>query len=260
MNQVKTFNDVQVFACGPVAVVRFERPPHNYFNFDLLVSLADAFDFVDAQPDFRASVLASQGRIFCAGGNFNDSNVDVADQSLSDRIYRVAMRLYRVGKPIVAAIQGAAIGGGLGLALVADFRVAAGQARLSANFAQLGIHAGFGMTATLPSVVGHQNAALLLYTGRRITAEHALEIGLVDVLAGPEGALHDAIELAKEIASSAPLAVHSMRKAHRESLIDRVQEAVLREAQEQVWQFQTADFEEGLNAMTERRPPVFRGK
>ena len=144
--------------------------------------------------------------------------------------------------------------------MIADFRIASEQARLSANFAQLGIHAGFGLTATLPSVVGQQTAAMLLYTGRRLNAAQALEIGLIDSLAGPEGPVHDAIALATEIASSAPLAVQSMRDAHREPLLKRVRDALQREAQEQRWQFQTADFREGLSAMTERRPPVFQGK
>ena len=90
------------------------------------------------------------------------------------------MRLFRTRKPIVAAIQGAAIGGGLGVAMAADFRIAAPEARFSANFARLGFHHGFGLSVTLPAAVGGQHAAELLYTGRRITGDDAVAIGLVD--------------------------------------------------------------------------------
>lgn len=258
-NPMPTHKEVHIELRGAVGIVTFDRPEHNYFNFDLLVALADAFEYLDAQPEIRATVLASKGRVFCAGGNFNDGNVDVSDRSLSERIYAVAMRLFRVKKPMIAAIQGAAIGGGLGLALVADFRIGAPQARFSANFAKLGIHAGFGMTATLPRLIGPQKASLLLYTGRRIKAEEGLALGLIDALAGPAGALEDAIALATEIAQCAPLAVGSMRNALRGPSVEEVHDAMQREAKEQQWQFQTADFKEGLAAITEGRQANFRG-
>ena len=97
-------------------------------------------------------------------------------------LYKEATRLFRARKPVVAAVHGAAVGGGLGLALVADFRVTCAEARFSANFNRLGFHPGFGLTTTLPRLVGPQQAALLFYTGRRIAGDEAVRIGLADLL------------------------------------------------------------------------------
>jgi enoyl-CoA hydratase/carnithine racemase len=177
-----------------------------------------------------------------------------------DHIYRHAVRLFRCPLPIVAAVQGAAVGGGLGLALVADFRVASAQSRFSANFNRLGIHPGFGLSVTLPRVVGPQQAALLFYTGRRIGGGEAHAIGLVDVLAEGEGLREAALSLASEIAQSAPLAVMSTRATLRRGLADAVAAATEHELAEQHKQFATEDFAEGVKAMAERRLPMFRGR
>src|SRR6185436_1909247 len=138
-------------------------------------------------------------------------------------LYSEAVRLFRCKKPVVAAIQGAAIGGGFGLALVADFRVASPDARFGANFVKLGIHPGFGLTHTLPRVIGQQKAALMFLTGRRLTGEEALAWGLVDKLVAPESLRAEAMGLAQEIAENAPLAVQSTRATLRGDLGDKVQ-------------------------------------
>src|SRR5690606_13245125 len=134
-----------------------------------------------------------------------------------------ASRLFRTRKPIVAAVHGAAIGGGLGLACVADFRVTCQEARFSANFTRLGFHPGFGLTATLPRLVGPQMAALLFYTGRRIPGDEAVRIGLADLLV-PQAEVRSAAEaLATEIAQSGPLAVVATRETLRRGLADAVE-------------------------------------
>jgi enoyl-CoA hydratase/carnithine racemase len=159
----------------------------------------------------------------------------------------------------VAAVQGAAIGGGLGLALAADFRVAGPAAKFAANFAALGIHPGFGLSVTLPRVAGHQAAADLLLTGRRVRAEEALALGLVDRLCAADDLPRVARELAAEIASSAPLAVVSVRRTLRADLIAQVSSAVQHERDEQRKLFRTQDFQEGVRAVSERRPGRFQG-
>src|SRR6202030_4695081 len=113
---------------------------------------------------------------FCAGANF------AGDTPAEGDLYEQAVRLFAAGLPLVAAVQGAAVGGGLGVALSADFRVATPETRFSANFARLGIHHGFGITVTLPLVVGHQRALEMLYTGDRLGGEQAHAIGLCDRL------------------------------------------------------------------------------
>jgi enoyl-CoA hydratase/carnithine racemase len=157
-------------------------------------------------------------------------------------------------------VQGGAIGGGLGLACSADFRVGAPEARFTSNFAQLGFHHGFGLTLTLPLVAGRQKSLELLYTGKRIGGEEAFEIGLLDRLVPLDELRQAARELAREIASSAPLAVQSIRKTMRGDLAEAFRAATVHEGSEQIWLRQTADFQEGIKASAERRAPVFQGR
>src|SRR6059058_3978031 len=159
-----------------VTLVEFTRPPHNYFDGALIGAIADAYEQLEHGGSCRAIVLCSEGKNFCAGANFASKNPAEGD------LYEQAVRLFAGSLPVVAAVQGAAIGGGLGVALSADFRVACPESRFSANFARLGIHHGFGVTVTLPRVVGEQRALELLYTGARLRGEEAHRIGLCDRL------------------------------------------------------------------------------
>ncbi len=238
-----------------VATVEFDRPPHNHFDVDLIAALADAYEALDEDPACRAIVLCSAGRHFCAGANFAGPG-----EAGGDALYVQAVRLFASATPVVAAIQGAAIGGGLGLALSADFRVASPASRFAANFARLGIHHGFGLTVTLPAVVGAQAALELLYTGRRVKGEEAYALGLCDRLAADDGLRDAAHALAGEIAASAPLAVRSIRQTMRGELPERVRAATQREAEQQAELFASEDFREGVRATAERRTPGFIGR
>lgn len=257
-----TISDVTVHFDGAVATVEIGRPPHNFFDIPLIQRLADAFEDLEADRRCHAIVLAAQGTAFCAGANF--ANRDATPEQRSPRavnpLYGEALRLFACSKPVVAAVHGAAVGGGLGLALVADFRVSCAEARFSANFNRLGFHPGFGLSVTLPRLVGLQQAALLFYTGRRIGGDAALAIGLVDQLVPQDQVRAAAQRLAQEIATSAPLAVQSTRTTLRQGLVEQIRVAVARESAEQNAQFKTADFREGVAAMAARREPKFSGE
>ncbi|GAA5232281.1 enoyl-CoA hydratase/isomerase family protein [Verticiella sediminum] len=237
-----------------VGLLELAHPPYNYLNAPLLAALADTLEAFDADPGVRCIVLAARGRAFSAGADFGGGAND------PESLYTQAMRLFRTSKPVVAAVHGAAIGAGLGLALAADFRVTCSQARYSANFNRLGFHPGFGLSVTLPRLLGPQQASLLLYTGRRIDGTEAVRIGLADVLAEEDKVRVHALALAAEIAASAPLAVTSTRATLRAGLADEVQRVNERERKLQLAQFATEDFREGVQAMAERRLPQFRGK
>jgi enoyl-CoA hydratase/carnithine racemase len=157
-------------------------------------------------------------------------------------------------------VQGAAIGAGLGLALVADFRIVAPEARFAANFVKLGFHPGFGLSHTLPRVIGLQRANLMFQTGRRIRGEEALLWGLADELVPQEKLRERAHELAAEIAENAPLAVRSTRATLRRGLAAAIKAATDHEFTEQEMLMKTADFAEGVRAVNERRPGNFTGK
>ncbi len=238
-----------------VATLRLRRPPNNFFSLAMIEELAALLERLDGERECRGVVLAAEGKHFCAGADFSGRN----DYTTAD-LYAAAVRLFRTEKPVIAAIQGAAIGGGLGLALFADFRVACPEARFSANFARLGFHQGFGLSITLPELVGKQRAAELLYTGRRVKGEEAIAIGLADRLVGRSDLDAAAMEMAREIAASAPLAVRSIRATLRSGLADRIAAATQREAAEQERLSATGDFREGSLAMAERRAPVFGEK
>ena len=255
-----TYKDISVEMDGHVAVVTIRRPPHNYFDNALIRQIAAAFEAADHDPNVRALVLAAEGKSFCAGADLvNRADTGTVAEG-GKHLYKEAARLFRAEKPVIAAVHGAAIGGGLGLAVMADFRVTCSEARFSANFARLGMHPGFGLTETLPRLIGQQQTALLCYTGRRISGEEAVRIGLADILVAENEVLSAAKALAQEIAQSAPLAVASIRETLRRGLVDAVERATERELVEQDWQRRTADFKEGVTATSERRLPNFAGK
>ena len=242
-----------------VATVEICRGPNNFFDITLIDALAGAFEALGGDPACRAIVLCSEGKHFCAGADFARRDRSTVDDGSDRHLYDAAVRLFETRTPVVAAVQGAAIGGGLGLALMPDFRVAAPEARFAANFARLGFHHGFGLSVTLPALVGQQHALELLYTGRRIDAAEALAIGLVDEVAPLERLRERARARATEISLSAPLAVRSIRETMRGELPARIRAATARERAEQERLQRTADFKEGIAASAERRTPRFTG-
>jgi len=250
---VNEYKDVGVEIVGHVAVVEMQRPPYNFFDVELMNTLAEIFEHVDQDVSLRAIVLAAQGTAFCAGADFSTPGGPSRD------VYPAAARLFATRKPIIASIQGPAVGGGLGLALVPDFRVAAPEARFAANFVKLGIHPGFGLTHTLPRLIGVQKASLLLYTGRRLNGEQALAWGLVDELVDQSELRAASLKLAGEIAEAAPLAVVSTRATMRQGLYDAYRAQVRHESDEQTWLLATQDAREGIAAVAERRPGRFIG-
>src|SRR5438046_4311186 len=182
MSDYNGFREIGVNLDALVATVGLRRPPHNFFASALIAVSADAFERPDAHPACRAIVLAAEGRSFCAGADFSrrmdTGTIQEAGRTGGGRhLYKEAIRLFRIEKPVIGAIHGAAIGGGLGLALMPDFRVTCEEARYSANFNRLGFHPGFGLTATLPRLVGPQQAALLFYTRRRLSGDDSGRIG-----------------------------------------------------------------------------------
>lgn len=238
---------------GHVGVVEHRRGPHNFFDECSLHEIGDALVYFDTVEEVRSVVLCAEGRNFCAGADLRGM-----DAHGLRRVYRTASVLFTTRKPIVAAVQGAAVGGGLGLALAADFRVVSRNARLTANFARLGFHHGFALTVTLPRVVGQQKALDLLYTGRNVGAEEAVEIGLADRSADDD-AREAALAWATEIAESAPLALPAIRSTMRRDQVSQVLAAVDLEAEAQARLLTTADLQEGIAASLEKRAPVFGG-
>ena len=259
--------DIGVDRLGFVALIEMRRPPNNFFDLALIKEIAAALEALDEDRDCRAVVLAAQGKAFCAGADFGDgSALNREGQRPGEpapgvgHLYVEAERLFRTKKPIIAAVHGAAVGGGLGLAMVADFRVTCPEARFCANFTRLGFHPGFGLTVTLPAVIGATKAALMFYTSRRVPGAEAHAMGLADVLVPQDQVRPAALALAAEIAENAPLGLMATRASMRAGLADRVHTATEHELGQQTRLRKTDDFKEGVKAVAERRVPDFRGR
>jgi enoyl-CoA hydratase/carnithine racemase len=247
---------------GAVAEIVFARPPHNYANPELLGLIADALDEVDADAALRCAVLASAGKSFCAGADLAGDESITGDDGMGSigALYVQAERLMRRRKPLVAAVQGAAIGAGLGLALAADFRVAGPAARFSSNFVRLGFHPGFGLTYTLPRLIGPQRAAWMCLSAERVKPDAALAWGLADKLAWSADARTEAMAMAQEIAANAPLALLAVRTTLTEGFADHAVAAMRHEHAQQTLLKGTADYAEGVASVFERREANFVGR
>lgn len=241
-----------------VAILELQDPPHNFLSADQISEIADILHRLDDDMDVRAVVLAAQGRSFCAGANFGGGD-DRLRTSPAD-LYAQAARLFEVQLPVIAAVQGPAIGGGLGLAMAATIRITCPAARFSANFVKLGIHQGFGLSVTLPELLGPSKAAQVLLSGKRYSGEEATAIGLADECVPDEMVRRRALEVASEIAAGAPLAIRSIHATLRAGLADRIRAATDHEAAEQARLFATQDAAEGLASVNERRPGRFVGR
>lgn len=253
--------NIEVEIRGHVALLTFSNAPINFATVSLLRLIADALERLDQEPEVRAIVLASAGKVFCAGADLVSPNGFGASSADPLReFYDQAVRIYACRKPIIAAVQGAAIGAGLGLALAADFRVAAPEAKFSANFTKLGFHPGFGLTYTLPRLIGTQHASRMFLTAERYGAEECAAWGLVDKIVSADQLQESARAFANEIAVNAPLALLSTRATLRGSLVEDVKAQLIHEHQQQLLLQPTEDFAEGVKASAERRPGNFKGR
>jgi 2-(1,2-epoxy-1,2-dihydrophenyl)acetyl-CoA isomerase len=252
-------SDIDLQIDGRVGILEVRRPPANYFDKHLIRQLVELSGRAVDEKGCWALVLASEGKHFCAGANFGDE--DQEDRVLrSIELYSDAIRLFRIPVPVVAAVQGAAVGGGLGLACAADFRVATVQTRFHANFSHLGFHPGFGLSESLPFIVGPHQAHRLLTTGAKVGGEEALRIGLTDRLVESEDLRSTAVQWAQEIAWAAPLATKSIKATMRGDLADRVRRALDHELIEQTRLWQTEDSVRGIKASIARTKPEFVGR
>lgn len=253
---------VETTRSDTVATIRFSKPPLNYACPALLRQIADAIDACDADPAVRCIVLASSGQAFCAGADLagDDSLAGADGMATVADLYTQAKRLFARDKPMVAAVHGAAVGAGLGLALAADFRVAGPGARFSANFVRLGFHPGFALTHTLPRLVGVQFASWMMLSADRVKPDVALRHGLIDRMADDGQVEAAAQDMARQIADNAPLALVAVRQTLRAGQDDAIAAALAHEHAEQTRLKGTADYAEGVASVFERRPAHFTGR
>lgn len=242
-----------------VATVEMNRPPNNFINSEVITEICTAIEELQSDDNVRAILLASGAKHFCAGADLGAGlKAREGGQVVkAHTLYEAATRLLRTRKPLIAAVNGAAVGAGLGLAAVCDFRVTTPEARFSANFTRQGYHPGFGLTYLLPKLIGEQKASLLFLTGRRISGVEAHKIGLADLLVEPEDLRGAAHRLAEEIAECGPRAIEMTRETLRGHMADEYFARTQIERAKQNELRDTADYKEGVRAMNERRLPIF---
>ncbi|UZW53824.1 enoyl-CoA hydratase/isomerase family protein [Sphingobium sp. JS3065] len=245
---------------GHVGIVTLTGAPHNFVSSSIITELAERVKAFDADPLIRAIVLQSEGKSFCAGADLNQQRSADERRTEMTALYGAGGRLFDCETPIIAAVQGPAVGAGLGLALVADFRIAAPEARFVANFVKLAFHPGFAITSTLPELIGKQRAAIMLLTGRRIDGAEALRWGLVDEVHPLVELASRTLAFAREIAENAPLALRDTRRTLRMGMATRVVDRLAHELEHQIALMETEDFREGVRAVIERRPGNFVGR
>jgi enoyl-CoA hydratase/carnithine racemase len=261
-----SFEQIQVTKQGPVGRITLDRPAErNAMTPQMGREIVQAVERMNADEEVRVVVVTGAGKGFCSGADLRTLGAEAGsgsgDEGLGggENFYRAFLSIRDLRVPSIAAINGHAVGAGFCFALGADLRVMHRDARVGMTFVRLGIHPGMAATWTLPRLIGPSAAADLLYTGRLIGAEEALALGIASRVAGD--AFEEVVdETAGAIASAAPLAVRSLKQTLRASETRTIDEALHREASEQAITFTTADATEGIAAMREKRPPVFRGR
>jgi enoyl-CoA hydratase/carnithine racemase len=206
---------VSVQSSGGLATIRLDRPPVNALSITLQGELKDAAEQVNADPDIRAVVIYGGEKVFAAGADVKEMACKSYSEmaAISLRLHASFRAVAAIGKPAVAAITGFALGGGLELALCADFRVAGESARFGVPEILLGVIPGLGGTQRLPRLIGPARAKSLVYTGRSVDAEEALRIGLVDQVVPDADVYSAATGLAGQFVSGPALALRAAKEA-----------------------------------------------
>lgn len=244
------------------SILTLNRPESmNAFSLELVDQLENAIESYILSSS-RALIITGTGKAFCAGADLKERKEMSEDQvhRFLDRLGLLFRKIEQLKSPVICAINGFAFGGGLELALCADFRFVASSARIGLTETSLGIIPGAGGTQRLPRLIGAQKARDLIFTARRLDANEACSIGLVDRITSDETLITESIGYAKEILSNAPLAVELAKNAISNGMEMKLHDALIYERELYNQTLQTEDRIEALKAFQEKRKPVFQGK
>ena len=253
---------------GHVAVVTMNRPEaRNAFGLEMLVRMADAWTEIDADPEVRVAILTGAGGNFCAGSDLKEMSGGRPRDEWTERHekdpemhWRSLLRSYTLKKPLIAAVEGYAVAGGTEILQATDIRVAGATAQFGVMEAKRGLFPLGGSTVRLQRQIPYTMAMDLLLTGRRISADEALRIGLVGRVV-PEGtALEVARQIAAEIADNGPVAVQAIKRSVLETASLPMKDALAKELEIGWPVFKSEDAKEGPRAFAEKRKPVWKGR
>ncbi|MCK7553790.1 enoyl-CoA hydratase-related protein [Chitinophaga sedimenti] len=244
-----------------VAHIRLNRPNElNALNLQLMGELRDALKALDADDDIRAIVLSGNDKAFAAGADIREmANKSAIDMFITDQ-FSTWDAIKKIKKPMIAAVSGFALGGGCELTMLCDMIVASETARFGQPEIKIGVMPGAGGTQRLTRAIGKARAMEMVLTGRFITAQEALDAGLINKVVPVELYLQEAIKLASEIAALSPLAVKMAKEAVLKSFDTTLEEGLHFERKNFYLLFAAEDQKEGMQAFVEKRAPVFKGR
>jgi enoyl-CoA hydratase len=255
------YESVLSAADGPVGIVTLNRPRQlNALAGPLMAELVDALERHDADPQIRAIVLTGGPSVFAAGADIKE----MADASAADMLLRDSISLFdrvrHIGKPLIAAVAGYALGGGCELAMLCDIIIAAENARFGQPEINIGLIPGAGGTQRLTRSVGKFVSMDLILTGRMLSAEDALRHGLAARIVPPEIIVDEAVKLGKEIAQKPPISVRLAKLAMTRAFEGRVDDGIELERKLFYLLFATQDAHEGMHAFVDKRQPTYEGR
>ncbi len=245
-------------------ILTLNRPkPMNSLNFDLLYAIRDEIDELQYRSDIRTVIITGAGeRAFCAGADLKEraslSQDEVKKFILTIR--NLLTSIQNLNKPVIAAVNGIALGGGTEIALASDIRVVSESAIMGLTETRLAIIPGGGGTQRLPRIIGVAKAKELIFTGRRVDAKEALDIGLANKICPPEKLMDECMEMADMIAETGPIAVEMAKYAINQGIETDLATGLAIESNAYQVTIPTEDRVEGLTAFREKRKPVYKGK
>ncbi|MBI3540683.1 MAG: enoyl-CoA hydratase/isomerase family protein [Deltaproteobacteria bacterium] len=250
---------------GPIAWLLFNDPERlNALSEEMGKEIERLVAGINKDPSIRVVILSGEGRAFSAGGNLDiiiarTQKKAAINQREMIAFYRRFLSILKIKAPVIAMINGHAIGAAFCMTLACDFRIAASTARLGVNFVKIGLSPGMGGTFLLPQILGIPLAMDLLLTGRTLSAEEALQKGIVHQVHSPENLKEETLKLAQEICANAPVAVKIAKQGIHASL-HALQKSLQFESKGQAVCFKTKDISEGIEAIRAKRTPQFSGK
>jgi enoyl-CoA hydratase/carnithine racemase len=249
---------------GTIGVITLDRPDNrNSMTPELLDGFAAASARARTDREIRCLVITGTGSCFSAGADFKTSRPQAHGDTPHERsyaMYEPFLSVLDIEVPVIGALNGHAIGGGFGLALVCDLRLGAADAKYGANFVRLGLAPGMAISYLLPRLVGVARANELLFAARLVDGREAAALGILNLALPASDVLAESLALARTIAEHAPLAVRATKAAIRSGLALHVREAARAEAYAQAETIATEDAREGIAALLAKRPPVFHGR
>lgn len=246
-----------------IATITLNRPPANALSTGLLQELSECLDQIEGSPEVRSVIICGEGRFFSAGADIKEFTLVKGSENttFAERGQQLMERIESFPKPIIAAIHGAALGGGLELVMACHIRIAEGGAKLGLPELNLGIIPGFAGTQRLPKYVGTAKALEMIGTAQPISGKEAYEFGLVTTLVNDrEEALVKAYELAEQFADKSPKTLKFVLELLHANKTNSYEEAIKLEAKRFGEVFQTSDSKEAIQAFLEKRKPNFKGE